>query len=60
MLDRKAISQARYGLGNPRETNAFAIENRAEKWSIATVQMGNNFAHTVRDKSQAVVSKKDS
>ena len=51
MLDRKAISQARYGLGNPRETNAFAIENRAEKWSIATVQMGNNFAHTVRDKS---------
>lgn len=47
MLDRKAISQARYGLGNPRETNAFAIENRAEKWSIATVQMGNNFAHTV-------------
>jgi hypothetical protein len=35
-------------LQNPRETKAFAIESRAGKWSIATVQIGNNFAHTVR------------
>lgn len=43
------IHQAPDGLQNPRETKAFAIENWAGKWSIATVQMGNNFAHTVRD-----------
>lgn len=42
------IHQAPDGLQNPRETKAFAIENWAGKWSIATVQMGNNFAHTVR------------
>lgn len=46
------IHQAPNGLGNPRETNTFVIRNRAGKWSIATVQMGNNFAHTLRDKSQ--------
>lgn len=41
------------GLESPRETKVFAIGNRAGKSSIATVQIGNNFAHTVRDKSQA-------
>jgi len=41
------IPQSPDGLRNPRETKAFAIENRAGKWSITTVQMGNNFAHTV-------------
>ncbi|MHA6318677.1 hypothetical protein ACXYN8_13565, partial [Altererythrobacter sp. CAU 1778] len=51
--------QAPNGLQNPCETKTFAIGNRAGKWSITTVQIGNNFAHTVRDKSQAVVSKKD-
>ena len=57
---REAISQAPNGLENPRETKAFAIGNQAGKWSITTVQIGNNFAHTVRDKSQAGGSKKDS
>ena len=52
------IHQAPDGLQNPRETKAFAIENWAGKWSIATVQMGNNFAHTLRDKSQAAGRKK--
>lgn len=42
------IHHAPDGLQNPRETKAFAIENRAGKWSIATVQIGNNFAHTLR------------
>lgn len=50
---REAISQAPNGLENPRETKAFAIGNQAGKWSITTVQIGNNFAHnfahTVRD-----------
>lgn len=46
------ILQAPDGLQNPRGTNAFAIGNRAGKWSITTVQMGNNFAHTLRDRSQ--------
>jgi hypothetical protein len=46
------ILQAPDGLQNPRGTNAFAIGNRAGKWSITTVQMGNNFAHTLRDGSQ--------
>jgi len=49
---REAISQAPNGLGNPRETKAFATKSWAGKWSITTVQIGNNFAHTVRDKSQ--------
>ncbi|WP_239807414.1 hypothetical protein [Croceicoccus hydrothermalis] len=57
---RVAIHHAPDGLLNPRESKAFAIENLAGKWSVTTVQIGNNFAHTVRDKSQAVVSKKDS
>ena len=48
---RCPIHHAPDRLGNPRETNAFAIENRAVKWSITTVQIGNNFAHTLRDKS---------
>lgn len=39
------------GLENPRENKAFSIGNRAGKWSITTVQIGNNFAHTLRDKS---------
>ena len=47
------------GLQNPRETKTFAIKNRTGKWSITMVQMGNNFAHTVRDKSQAGRIKKD-
>jgi hypothetical protein len=51
-LDQMAISQAPIRLENPRETKAFAIGNWAGKWSITTVQIGNNFAHTVRDKSQ--------
>jgi hypothetical protein len=46
------ILQAPDGLQNPRGTNAFAIGNRAGKWSITTIQMGNNFAHTLRDQSQ--------
>jgi hypothetical protein len=49
---RYPIHHAPDGLKNRRETKAFAIENRAGKWSIATVQIGNNFAHTLRDKSQ--------
>lgn len=52
MLDRMASSQARSGLENQRETKDFSIRNRAGKWSITTVQMGNNFAHTLRDGSQ--------
>jgi len=48
-----AILQEPDGLGNPRETNTFAIKIETRKWSIATDQIGNNFAHTVRDKSQA-------
>lgn len=55
MPDRMAIAQARFGLGNPRETKAFAIGNHAGKWSITMVQMGNNFAHTLRDKSQVKI-----
>jgi len=41
------ILQSPDGLQNPSETKAFAIGKRAGKWSITTVQMGNNFAHTV-------------
>jgi hypothetical protein len=51
------ILQAPDGLQNPRGTNAFAIGNRAGKWSITTVQMGNNFAHTLRDGSQHLLVK---
>lgn len=47
MSSEIGIHQAPNGLGNPRETNTFVIRNRAGKWSIATVQMGNNFAHTL-------------
>ena len=47
-----AILQAPDGLQNPRETKAFANGNRAGKWSIIAVQIGNNFAHTLRDGSQ--------
>ncbi len=57
-LSRVAILQAPDGLQNPRETKAFAVKMRPGKWSNTTVQIGNNFAHTVRDKSQAVGSKK--
>ena len=46
---REAISQAPNGLENPRETKAFAIGNQTGKWSITTVQIGNNFAHTLRN-----------
>jgi len=42
------IHQAPDRLRNPRETKAFAVRNGRGKWSIATVQIGNNFAHTVR------------
>jgi hypothetical protein len=49
---QQPILQAPDGLQNPRETKAFAIKNRTGKWSITTVQIGNNFAHTLRDKSQ--------
>ena len=56
----KPILQAPDRLQNPRETKAFAIGNQAGKWSITTVQIGNNFAHTVRDKSQAGGGEKDS
>lgn len=48
ILDAVSISQAPDGLQNPHETNAFAIRNRARKWSIVTVQIGNNFAHSSR------------
>lgn len=48
----ETIRQAPDGLQNPRETKAFAVRIRAGKRSITTVQIGNNFAHTVRDKSQ--------
>lgn len=41
------ILQAPDGLQNARETKAFAIGYVAGKWSITTVQIGNNFAHTV-------------
>ena len=44
----RTIHQAPDRLQNPRETKAFALENRAGKWSITTVQIGNNFAHTGR------------
>lgn len=47
MSSEIAIHQAPNGLGNPRETKAFAIGNRTGKWSITKVQIGNNFAHTV-------------
>ena len=47
MSSEIGIHQAPNGLGNPRETNTFVIRNRAGKWSIASVQMGNNFAHTL-------------
>jgi hypothetical protein len=43
-----------HDLGRPRETKAFAIGNRAGKWSIATVQIGNNFAHTASDTVRAI------
>ena len=46
-----AILQAPDGLGNPRETKTLAIGNRAGKWSITTVQIGNNFAHTLRTRA---------
>lgn len=52
-----AISQARFGLGNPRETEAFAIIKMPEKWSITTDQIGNNFAHTLRSYSAEVWGK---
>lgn len=48
VLRPMAILQAPNGLRNPYETKAFAIGNRAGKWSIIAVQIGNNFAHTVR------------
>jgi len=48
----KPILQAPDRLQNPRETKAFVIGNQVGKWSITTVQIGNNFAHTVRDKSR--------
>ena len=41
------ILQAPDGLQNPRETKAFAIGYEAGKWSITSVQKGNNFAHTL-------------
>ncbi len=44
-----AIHHAPDGLQNPRETKAFVTKSSAGKWSITTVQIGNNFAHTVRD-----------
>ena len=44
-----AIHHAPDGLQNPRETKGFATKSSAGKWSITTVQIGNNFAHTVRD-----------
>jgi hypothetical protein len=46
------ILQAPNGLQNPRETKAFAIGYEAGKWSITSVQIGNNCAHTLRDSSQ--------
>ena len=55
---REAISHAPNGLGNPRETKAFATKSWAGKWSITTVQIGNNFAHTLRDRSQERWAKK--
>ena len=47
MFDRMAITEARFKLENPRETKAFAIRNRAGKWSITSVQMRSNVAHTL-------------
>ncbi|MXO75927.1 hypothetical protein GRI40_11945 [Altererythrobacter aerius] len=44
----KPILQAPDGLHNPSEPKAFAIGNQAGKWSINSVQIGNNCAHTVR------------
>ena len=49
---QQTILQTPDGLQNPRETKAFAIGNRAGKWSITAAQTGNNFAHTLRDGSQ--------
>lgn len=43
----KPILQAPDGLRNPRETKPFAIRMLAGKRSITTVQIGNNFEHTV-------------
>ena len=43
----EAILQAPDGLQNPRETKAFVTKSWAGKWSITTVQIGNNFAHTL-------------
>ena len=43
----KPILQAPDGLQNPSETKAFAIGNQAGKWSITSVQIVNNCAHTV-------------
>ena len=48
----KPIIQAPDGLQNPRETKAFAIGYEVGKWSITSVQIGNNCAHTLRDRSQ--------
>ena len=45
----QAIHHAPDRLRNPCETKAIAFESRAGKWSNTTVQIGNNFAHTVRD-----------
>ena len=42
------IHQAPGGLEYPRETKAFADRSWAGKRSITMVQIGNNFAHTVR------------
>ena len=47
MAVRYPILHVPDGLESPRETKVFAIGNRAGKSSIATVQIGNNFAHTV-------------
>lgn len=52
ICDIGPIHQAPDRLQNPRETKVFAIENRAGKWLIAAVQMGNNFAHTLRSTPQ--------
>lgn len=52
MSSEIAIHQAPNGLGNLRETKGFAIGNRTGNRLITTAQIGNNFAHTVRDGSQ--------
>lgn len=56
VLRLMAILQAPDGLQNPPETKAFAIGNRAGKWSITTVQIGNNFEHTVRRRSKGMTA----